>query len=198
MLKISRVVTAIVLGSILTATVHADMVPISKLDNGRCNSQVVCNQQDNQNPQLFNSIDFNITDNLYPSSGRFPQEANVSHKQDPQRQNAIELKNEQSSLVFCLTALIGMGFCGSAHWMKKHSLGFIPEWYHSGGPAQIGHSFAVTPDLLRTPPAFCFIQPVLDVEDFSKQLRLGVVTSLWRKSQYTPNILASRGPPDMS
>jgi hypothetical protein len=198
MLKISRVVTAVVLGSILTVIVHADMVPISSLDTEQGDSHVVCNQQDNQGAILFNSIDYNIDDHLYPLSGRFPQETNVDLRQVPQRQNAVELKNEQSSLVFCLSALIGMGFCGSAHWMKKHSLGFIPEWYHSGGPAQIGHSFAISPDLLRTPPAFCFIQPVLDVEDSIEQFRLGIVISLWRKSQFTPNVLASRAPPDMS
>ncbi len=193
-----KLILAVISGLVLTAVVHADMVLMSKLNVQKCNSQAVCNNQDNKCTHTFNSIDFCGADDLYPLSGQFLPETNINFRQAPQRQNSIVLKNEQSSLVLCLSALIGMGFCGSAHWMKKHSFGFIPEWYHSGGPHQIGHSFAVTPDLLRTAPAFCFIPPVYTVEDSMPQYRLGTVMYLWRKSQFMSTVLASRAPPNMS
>jgi hypothetical protein len=95
----------------------------------------------------------------------------------------------------CLSAIIGLGLCTSAHCVKRLSFGFIPEWYHNGGPFQIGHSFAVNPDSVNPVPAYCFVQPVPGAEDFIPQYHLGTIVSLWRKSQFTADVLAGRGPP---
>ena len=70
----------------------------------------------------------------------------------------------QNSLGLCLCALLGLGVCRSAPWVKKLSLTVIPEWYHDGGPRQIGHSLAVTPDCLCSSSA-CFVQPQSPAED---------------------------------
>jgi hypothetical protein len=85
--------------------------------------------------------------------------------------------------------------CSSAHWVKRLSFGFVPEWYHNGGPFQIGHSYAVTPESLCPVQVCCFIQPFCTEDNHLPQYFLKTVTSLWRKSQFTPCVLASRGPP---
>lgn len=105
-----------------------------------------------------------------------------------------------NSLSLGLSALIGFGFVGSAHCLKRLHFGLIPEWFHDGGPLQIGHSYAVMPNCLCSTPAYCFIQPVtLEEDSYQPQLyRQGVIVSLWRKSQFTPDAIASRAPPYMS
>ena len=105
------------------------------------------------------------------------------------------LTDGQKSFHLCLSALIGLGLCSSAHCLKKVNFGFIPEWYHNGGPYQIGHSLAVNPDSVCPVPVYCFIQPDHETEDHIPITRLRDMISLWRQSQYTPDVIASRGPP---
>lgn len=101
----------------------------------------------------------------------------------------------RSSLHLCLCALMGLGVCKSAPWMKRLSFGYIPEWYHDGGPHQIGHSLAIPPESLCPVPICCFVQPDDRAEEFIIKHSLRTIVSAWRKSQFTPCILASRGPP---
>ena len=105
------------------------------------------------------------------------------------------LTDGQKSFHLCLSALIGLGLCSSAHCLKKVNFGFIPEWYHNGGPFQIGHSIAVNPDSVCPVPVYCFVQPDHETEDHVPISRLRDIVSLWRLSQYTPDVIASRGPP---
>jgi hypothetical protein len=101
----------------------------------------------------------------------------------------------QSSLSLCLSALMGLGLYSSAHSLKRLSLGLIPQSYHNAGPVQIGHSIAVHPDSVCPIPVCCFVQPVPGAEDIIPHYHFGTVTSIWRKSQFTPDAIASRGPP---
>lgn len=110
-------------------------------------------------------------------------------------QDAQILTDGQKSVHLCLSALIGLGLCSSAHCLKKFNFGFIPEWYHNGGPYQIGHSFAVNPDSVCPAPAYCFIQPDHEAQDPIPITRMRDIISLWRESQFTPDVLYSRGPP---
>jgi len=110
-------------------------------------------------------------------------------------QDAQILTDGQKSVNLCLSALIGLGLCSSAHCLKKFNFGFIPEWYHNGGPFQIGHSFAVNPDTLCPAPAYCFVQPDHEADDPIPITRTRDIISLWRESQFTPDVLYSRGPP---
>ena len=104
------------------------------------------------------------------------------------------LSDKCSSMDFCLYALLGFGLCKSAPWVKKLHFGVVPDWYHSGAPAQIGHSLAIEPNCLCLVAA-CFVQPDCSVKDFIPQRYLRFVASLWRTSQCTRSILASRAPP---
>jgi len=161
---------------VVAGLVRADMVPLSTLDTAGQTSVSDCGRADlrhSRAPGLF-----------FPSHA----DSDFWSVEFPAGQNT-------SSLSLCLYALMGLGLCSSAHWVKKHSLGFIPEWYHNGGPFQIGHSLAVTPDNLSLTPARCFIQPVLVAEDLIPIYRSMTVRSLWRESQFTPAVIESRGPP---
>ena len=76
------------------------------------------------------------------------------------------LSDGTNSLSLCLSALIGFGVISSVRHIKSINLGFIPDWYHDGGPDQIGHSFAIAPDCICNMQNLCFVQPD-NIEDYS-------------------------------
>jgi hypothetical protein len=104
------------------------------------------------------------------------------------------LDHDRSSLDLCLYVLMGLGLCKSAPRMMRLSFACIPDWYHHGGPSQIASSYAVGPNCLCS-TAVCFVQPDAGADDFMPQHLLGTIASVWRKSQFKPTVLASRGPP---
>ena len=112
-------------------------------------------------------------------------------------QNVRPLTDRTSSLSLCLSALISFGLVTSARHIKRLHFGFVPDWYHDGGPFQIGHSYVLSPDCLNNTTVYCFIQPDSFSENSQHQLyRLSrEIVSLWRKSQFTPESISSRGPP---
>lgn len=110
----------------------------------------------------------------------------------------VVLTDGHDSMTLCLYALMGLGLCKSAPWVRKFSFGVVPQWYHDGGPQQIGHSLAVSPDCYCPAPV-CFVQPEpLSDHDLTPQYAWGTVMSLWRHSQATPATLAGRAPPAWS
>lgn len=108
------------------------------------------------------------------------------------------LSDSQGSLTLCLYGLLGFGAFRSLSCVKKLSFGFVPDWYHSDAPSQIGHSYAIAPDCLCAAPVYCFIQPDGTARDCQPQYLGGMITSLWRQSQFTPLALTSRGPPSLA
>jgi len=117
----------------------------------------------------------------------------------PSRGHSVHVLAEgQSSLSLCVSALLSLGLCTSMRSAKKLSLGFPPQWYHTGGPFQIGHSMEVDLDSVCPVPACCFVQPVTDAADIALQRHFGTVVSFWRTSQFTPDVIASRGPPPLT
>lgn len=105
------------------------------------------------------------------------------------------LSDRQNSLTLCLYALFSLGLCKSAPWVRKFSFGVIPQWYHDGGPFQIGHSHAIGPDFFSVTPGLCLVQRDCGNEAPMPQYRHEMTISLWRKSQFTPTVRAPRGPP---
>ena len=191
-----RFITAIVVGLVATTAVYADMAPVSPV--GRGQSARVCDRTDFQYTNLSSPSNFPSVAALDSLFVEFLPEANPDIGQNSDMQNPQILTDGTGSFSLCLYALMGLGLCSSAHWVKNLSFGFVPEWHHNCGPFQIGHSYAITPESLCPVPVYCFIQPVFTVEDSLLQYRLRTVTSLWRKSQFTPVVLAPRGPPNMS
>lgn len=104
------------------------------------------------------------------------------------------LGSDRGSLELCLYALMGFGLCKTAPWIKKLHFGGIPDWYHHGGPYQIGGSHVIGPDCLCS-VAVCFVQPGRPADDVAPRFLRGTIVSLLRESQFTLTTLASRGPP---
>ena len=198
MINRRKLLITVGLGLLVTTGVYADMTPVSQSDAKCVQSSNACRLAELQYTNLSSPSNFPSVADLDSWSVEFLPEANADVSQTSEIQHQLSLTNGQGSLNLCLSALIGLGLCSSAHWVKRLSFGFIPEWYHNGGPFQIGHSYAVTPESLRPVPVYCFIQPACTVEDSLPQYRLGTVTSRWRKSQFTPTVLVPRGPPNMS
>ena len=197
MINGKRIVAVIVGALVVTATGYADMVPASGVDIGRGGLSFVCGESalPANSPSLFGSL--SIADLDLWSVNSLPQ-ADAGAGQTVASHPPQTLVNGPDSLALCLSALMGLGLCSSVHWVKRLSFGFIPDWYHNGGPSQVGHSHAVNPNTLCPVPAYCFIQPVCTAQDIAPQYRLGTFMSLWRESQFTPLTLSSRGPPAAS
>jgi hypothetical protein len=199
---VGRRKTIIVLigGLALGVTVHADMVPLASPDTVSWQSPQACLPTDLQvTSSSSQSIAFTGLTDLRPWPLGFLSEPTVEGHQTSKPQPAQILADRQNSLSLCLYALLGLGLCRSAPFVKKLHLGCIPDWYHSGGPYQVGNSFAISPDCLSPAPICCF-QPdsAAGSQDLLPQHLRGIVVSLWRKSQFTPAVLASRGPPSIA
>ncbi len=176
---------------VLTATggVYADMTPISPVQAGEYEETVL------QPVDLSDSLLGPAIIELGASSVVFLPTVDRGVRESHQTQPCVQLSGEQSGSVdLCLYALIGFGLCRSGHWVKKISLGFVPEWYHDGSPYQVGHSRAIEPNLYCS-PALCLVQPGHAADDYLSCSCMGASASLWRESQSTPTDFASRGPP---
>ena len=188
-------VLAFVGGLFVCAAVHADMVPVSQLDIEPRQPEQACSRTDLPRANLSSPFGSLSTSGVSSWSVEFLPKASMDVGQSFEMPYPQILTSGQSSLSLCLSALIGLGLCSSGHYVKKLHFGFIPEWYHNGGPYQIGHSFAVNPDSVCPVPVCCFDQPVRTAEDITPQYRCGTVVSLWRESQFTSDVIAPRGPP---
>ncbi len=187
-----RFIIAIFSVLIITSAVSAEMMSTPMLDNAHQQTAKVSEQtilQSNFSDTSFNS-GLSDTD-LW--SFKITQEQDVT--QSSQTQPQLVLENEQDSLSLCLSALMGLCLYSSLNYVRKLHFGFIPEWYHDGGPSQIGHSHVVMPHTLCPELVCCFIQPAWTTEPLIPQYFQRVIVSLWRKSQFTPDVIASRGPP---
>jgi len=181
---------------IVTASVHADMMPMSSPDIGCGQSPyVLCDQTNFRHTDLSGLFNYPSVTNLDLWSFEFFPEVNADTGQTSELQNLRSFTDGPGSFALCLYALIGLGLCQAAPWVKKLSFEFIPEWYHDGDPFQIGHSYAATMETLYPTPACCFVQPACMVESHIPLYNQRTIVSLWRKSQFTPDVIASRGPP---
>lgn len=190
-----RIISTIICCFIVTASVHAGMMPVPQQDAGRRQTKVVCDRENLYNKNLFNSYSFPRVACQSSESVSFLPRANADVGKVSEIQHLKSFTDGPGSLNLCLSALIGLGLCSSANFLKKTSFSFVPECFHNGGPFQIGHSYAVTPELLYRVPVCCFVQPVETVVDLTLRYRWRVVVSSWRKSQFTLSVIASRGPP---
>jgi hypothetical protein len=189
------VIWAVLSGLVLTTAGYADMVAAPELGVTREPPVAVSGMWDGPYASSLSPLQVPGDADLGILPVPFLPQNNSDPEQAGQSQHPQALTDGVSSLSLCLSALMGLGLCGSLHWFKRLHVGFIPDWYHDGGPFQVGHSHAVTPNALCTVPAYCFIQPDFKASDTIPHYRLGTIMSLWRMSQFTPNILASRGPP---
>ncbi|MBN1361367.1 MAG: hypothetical protein JW993_12285 [Sedimentisphaerales bacterium] len=183
-----------------TACVRADMVPTSAWDGAPCPAAADRDVTDRAEPSparlIGGSVDLEtLAFACLPETEVSTAVGIASYDSTPE---PVRLLNrDRGSLELCLYALMGLGLCKSAPWFKRLSFSFIPDWYHQGGPYQIGGSHAVGPDCFCS-VALCFVQPRNAAADSLLPYRTGTIASLLRQSQFSPNVLSSRGPPRMS
>ena len=198
MINVRRVLISFIAGLVLASAVHAEMTPLSRLGSASQQSSHTCSQANLKCTVLSDTYHSPTAADLKLWSVEFSPDVGTDAGGNPEIQPPQIFKDEPSSISLCLSALMGLGLCASTHWVKRLHLGSVPEWFHDSGPFQIGHSHAATPESICTTQVCCLTQPAFTVEDSLPQYRLRAVVSLWRKSQFTPTILASRGPPNMS
>ncbi len=190
---------ALIVALLVAGAAHAGMVPASERDSKREPLRSVCSRIEFQHADSSGLYDSSVAIDLDFGPVRFLPQAGVDGVgQTSQTPYAMELTGRPDSSSLCLYALMSLGLCSAPHWVRRLSLGFIPEWYHEGGPFQIGHSHAATPESLCSLQVCFFAPPDDQAEDSLSQYRLRTILSLWRKPQFTPTVLAPRGPPDMS
>ena len=188
-----RIITVAVGGLALCATVQADMMPVSRPDAGYGKLLQVCVSTDSPGQDFTRPFDSPAIADLDSLSIKFLPKANAHAGQT----QALQVfAKEPRSVDLCLYALMGLGLCRSAPFVKKLHVGCIPDWYHYGGPFQIGHSLAISPDCLCSAPVYCFVQPDCSAEDIPPKYYKGTIAPLLRKSLFTPNLLNPRGPPE--
>jgi hypothetical protein len=198
MIKQRKVITVLIGGLVLCATIHADMIPAFRQDSGCAPSLSVCDRavvQHTSWPSPFEGPGATDLDSLLVT---FLPISNDDGAQTCEAKPVPILTDGRSSFSLCLYTLLGLGLCRSAPFVKKLHFGCIPEWYQHGGPSQIGHRFAISPDCLTSTQVFCFMQPDGTVEDCLPQYYRGTIASLLGKAQFTPTALGSRGPPRIS
>lgn len=190
-----KVISVAVLAFVAAGIARADMIEISGDD---LEHSVQSTASDQANPPSDNSLDpfvLSVCADLDPLPVTFftevpPGAAGL----DESPMSSCILSDRQDSFNLCLCTLLGLGLCKSAPWVKKLSVGIVPGWYYDGGPFQIGHSLAASPDCLNSVLA-CFVQPDGGPKTPPLQYRREVIVSLWRKSQFMPTVASSCGPP---
>ena len=193
-----RLITAIFGAFLVSVVARAEMVPICHFDAEYRQDSSVGVQSENPLTNQSGLYGCSILDDFGLKDVQIEVETDIDVEPPTQTQPMMELAGGLSSINLCLCALMSLGLCSAPHWIKKLHLGHLPEWYHDGAPFQIGHSFAATPESLCTLHVCDFNPPNNDsVDDFLPQFRRREVISLWRESQFTPDSIASRGPPDM-
>jgi len=186
----------LVVALLVAGVARADMVRVSERDGERKPLWHICGQMEYQHTDFSGLHDSSIAIDLDFGPAQFLPQADVDDVgQTSQAPYAIELTGRPDSSSLCLYALMCLGLCSTPHWIRRLSLGFIPEWYHEGGPFQIGHSHAATPESLCSLQV-CLLVPPADQEAYLiLQYRIRTILSFWRKSQFIPSVIASRGPP---
>ncbi len=192
MVELRKTILSVAAIFVVAASAHAGLSPVCVVD-GASDAAYTLDLAECQEVLLFCFSDRGpVAGDVVPHAERLAEMA-----QAEEAEQAITLKDGRSSLDFCLYTLLGLGVLRSGHWVRRTSLGFIPEWYHSGAPQQIGHSHAVGPDAFCH-AAVCFVQPDVMPQRLMPLYDRGTIPSLVRTSQFISDVLASRAPPRLS
>ena len=192
MVELRKTILSVAAIFVVAASAHAGLSPVCVVD-GASDAAYTLDLAQCQEVLLFGFSDRGpVAADVVPHSERLAETA-PGEEAEP----AITLRDGRSSLDFCLYTLLGLGVFRSGHWVRRTSLGFIPEWYHSGAPQQIGHSHAVGPDAYCH-AAVCFVQPDVMPDRLMPLYDRGTIPSLVRTSQFISDVLASRAPPSLS
>lgn len=195
MIQGRKIAIAVFMAFAATGVVYGDMMPATRLDRPPVppTSSASPAASESSDESTW-SADRGMANLALPSFASCV-ELSVTTEQVDAAQPLGILPHDRGSVDLCLYALLGLGLCRSGQLARRSTLGFIPGWYHAGGPYQIGHSHAVGPETLCPIPLYCFIQPDAEVDDVLSSSRLGAFASLPEPAQYVPAGIISRGPP---
>jgi len=141
-------VVAILLGAVSAA--KADMGAFSVSERPVSQAPV---QQTSSQPQAdTGSLDLGLSG--VPGLG-----AAASVQANPEA-SADQLPPEPASLSLVLAGLGSLGAWQLGRAARTLHFGQVPEWFHTGGPVQIGHTFAANPDCSAVFEICAFDQPV--------------------------------------
>jgi hypothetical protein len=189
-----RIILSIWVGLALAGGVHADMMPISRLDSVSRQLPAVrpgCDLHQADLSRRFSSLGNVPGLDTLPLGSVVGANANSGHAAEAQPVHI--LTSGGGSLDLCLYALLGLGLFTYVPCAKNVALSSVAKWYHKAG-LQIGYDHAIEPESLYC-AAVCFFQPVCTGDTPIRQSRWGTVASLLRNSEFTRNVLSSRGPP---
>lgn len=182
----------------LSVSARADIVPSSPTDVESRQSPGVCAMTGLRTADSTDLLEYPSVTNLNLAAIQFVPAAGDDFELPFQKQRLRNGTNRHNSLGLYLSTAMGLRLWRSSRRTDSRSRGSGLKWHHNGVLYQIGHGIALSPDSLCPMPVCCFVQPVWAEEDPAPQYRLGTIASLWRKSQFTPHALASRGPPEIS
>ncbi len=175
MIKRRKIIPVFIGALVASASSHADMVPLSPRDAAICRQSPHAHSLTNL-PPASPSTSFADSSRIFgldafPVGSLPPSDRDAGLTSETKL--ARILTDRQNSLTLCLYALLGLGLCRSASCVRKFHLSCIPDWYDAGGPYQVGHRLAISPDCLPSAPAFCFGPPgwVEATSDALPQLR---------------------------
>ncbi len=193
-----RIIAAILLGLARAGSAGADMVPASQRAYESRQAPSVTDRAPFPSPSCSSQfLDYQDVASIEFVPFDFPPRAEADLESTTSVPPVHTLADGQDSFSLCLYTLLGLGLCKSAPLVRKFSLGCVPQWYHDGGPSQIGCSLAISPDCLCS-VTVCFVQADCAAEDHLSSYRFGSVISRWRTSQFTSAARAPRAPPSLS
>jgi hypothetical protein len=184
------VILGVAVLSFSAAFVRADMVGASYPDTRtpRCSIAVqvetdkqLSDKTATSEPVSLGSLDMTLRGDLSDDSADSKQ----------QRSDVRVLPGGPSSVVLFFSALSGLGVWRLGRSARKFHFASAPNWYHTGGPVQVGHVTAINPDM--TVPATISICDL--VAEQCIRLLLRRVAPLRLRSQYIHALATPRAPP---
>ncbi len=198
MAEVRRTILAVTAAFIVAAGARADLMAVSPSEAPAAGEACALGEAEYREVLLFGLSDQLPTPaDLRSQADGFAGEPQAAANATADSEQTIVLRDGRGSLDLCLYTLIGLGLFRSGHWVRRSSLGFIPEWYHSGAPQQIGYSHAVGPDAYCH-AAVCFVQPDVMADRLMPLYDRGTIGALVRTSQFIAAVLACRAPPSLS
>ena len=182
MLRRRRVILTAIVGFVISATAYADMMPMLQVDTVARQAPDLRLQTYVQQTEFHYPFGIELAPQfligglkptLQPAAKTYVGQIHQTH--------SLQITTDgQGSFSLCLYALIGLGLAKCAPLTKRISF---------------GHSFSIPAESFCSAPALCFIQPVYTEPEVLPQRYREAISSLLRKSLFTPVVLGGRGPP---
>ncbi len=120
--------------------------------------------------------------------------ATVPTERDSTRQAVLELPAAPGSMSLFLSAMVSIGAWQLVRSTKDLHFGALPDWYHTGGPVQVGHVTVFDLDF-NSSPLCDFTEPVGERPSFYHLQR--DLSVRWRP-QHRLSLADPRGPPALT